>query len=56
MVNNISMGCIENEAMHSNNIIGFFPGLGSRQAYKNIDDNLLRNGSRLEPIPKGIVR
>lgn len=47
MVNNISMGCIENEAMHSNNIIGFFPGLGSRQAYKNIDDNLLRNGSRL---------
>lgn len=47
MVNNISMGCIENEAMHSNNIIGFFPGLGSRQAYQNLDDDLLINGSRL---------
>jgi len=30
-----------------NNIVGFFPGLGSRDVYKNIGDGLLRSGNKI---------
>ena len=30
-----------------NNIIGFFPGLGSRAVYQNIGDSLLQTGNKV---------